>query len=593
MTEGVLDSRALPRKRRILESLDSDRWLMSGLVLLAALWMVAAIVLPLYALLSKSMLDQSGKFVGLDNFLHYFRTPSLSVSLYNSFFVSLVTTSISVTLGFLYAYALTRTKIPGRGFFRSIAMLPLFAPTLLYGIVLVYLFGKKGLVTTGFFGLWERLLGVRLGVDIGLYGPVGIIIAEVLFTFPQVMLILSVALGTTDARLYEAAASLRASRVRTFFTVTLPGVKYGLISAVFVSFILCFTDFGAPKVIGGNYNVLATDIYKQVIGQQNFVMGATVSVILLIPTTLAFLLDRISQRKQVALIAAKSVPLTPKPQVVRDRIFTAFCSVLALLLGGLLATAVFASLVKVWPYDLSLGLSHYDFRNVGGGGYQAFFNSIRMSVYSAVIGTAVTFASAYLIEKSTGMRWLRQGAYFLSTLPLALPGLVIGLSYIFFFNAPAWRLFGLELRNPFNFLYGTMGILVLCNIVHFYTVSFLTATTALKQLDKEFEAVSLSLAVPFYKTFLRVTVPVCLPAILEITMYYFVNSMATVSGVIFLYSADLPLASVAVANMDDAGDIASAAAMSVLIVGANIAARVLYGILTRGVHKRTQAWIAA
>jgi iron(III) transport system permease protein len=99
--------------------------------------------------------------------------------------------------------------------------------------------------------------------------------------------------------------------------------------------------------------------------------------------------------------------------------------------------------------------------------------------------------------------------------------------------------------------------------------------------------------VPFYKTFLRVTVPVCLPAILEITMYYFVNSMATVSGVIFLYSADLPLASVAVANMDDAGDIASAAAMSVLIVLANMAARLLYGVLTKGVQKRTQAWIAA
>jgi iron(III) transport system permease protein len=138
-----------------------------------------------------------------------------------------------------------------------------------------------------------------------------------------------------------------------------------------------------------------------------------------------------------------------------------------------------------------------------------------------------------------------------------------------------------------------MGILVVCNIVHFYTVSFLTATTALKQMDREFEAVSLSLAVPFYKTFLRVTAPVCLPAILEITMYYFVNSMATVSGVIFLYSADLPLASVAVANMDDAGDIASAAAMSVLIVLANMAARLLYGVLTRGVQKRTQAWIAA
>jgi iron(III) transport system permease protein len=593
MTEAVLESRVLPRKRRILKSLDSDRWLMTGLVLLAALWMVAVVVLPLYALLSKSMLDQSGKFVGLANFLHYFRTPSLSVSLYNSFFVSLVTTSISVTLGFLYAYALTRTKIPGKGFFRSVAMLPLFAPTLLYGIVLVYLFGRKGLVTTGFFGLWEKLLGVTLGVDIGIYGPVGIIIAEVLFTFPQVMLILSVALTMADARLYEAADSLRASQARTFFTVTLPGIKYGLISAVFVSFILCFTDFGAPKVVGGNYNVLATDIYKQVIGQQNFVMGATVSVILLIPTAVAFLLDRISQRKQVALIAAKSVPLTPKSQTVRDGIFLAFCSLIALLLVGLFATAVLASLVKVWPYDLSLSLGHYDFRNTGGGGYPAFFNSIRMSLYSAVSGTAVTFASAYLIEKSTGMRWLRQGAYFLSTLPLALPGLVIGLSYIFFFNAPSWQLLGLLLPNPFHFLYGTMGILVVCNIVHFYTVSFLTATTALKQMDREFEAVSLSLAVPFYRTFLRVTVPVCLPAVLEIGMYYFVNSMATVSGVIFLYSADLPLASVAVANMDDAGDIASAAAMSVLIVGANIAARVLYGVLTRGIQKRTQAWIAA
>ncbi|HWU40349.1 MAG TPA: ABC transporter permease subunit, partial [Candidatus Acidoferrum sp.] len=282
----------------------------------------------------------------------------------------------------------------------------------------------------------------------------------------------------------------------------------------------------------------------------------------------------------------------PKPRSVRDGIFLTFCSLIALLLLGLVGTAVLASLVKVWPYNLSLSLAHYNFRNTGGGGYRAFFNSLRMSMYSAVIGTVITFASAYFIEKSRGLRWLRQGGYFLSTLPLALPGLVIGLSYIFFFNDPTLRLFGFELPNVLHFLYGTMGILVLCNIVHFYTVSFLTATTALKQLDKEFEAVSLSLAVPFYSTFLRVTVPVCLPAILEIGMYYFVNSMATVSGVIFLYSADLPLASVAIANMDDAGDIASAAAMSVLIVGANVAARLLYGVLTRGVRKRTQAWIA-
>ncbi len=136
-----------------------------------------------------------------------------------------------------------------------------------------------------------------------------------------------------------------------------------------------------------------------------------------------------------------------------------------------------------------------------------------------------------------------------------------------------------------------MAILVLCNIVHFFSVSFLTATTALKQMDREFETVSASMGVPFTKTFVRVTVPVCLPAILEIGMYYFVNSMATVSAVIFLYSADLPLASVAVANMDDAGDTAYACAMSMLIVAANILVRLMYGASTAGIRRRSQAWL--
>jgi iron(III) transport system permease protein len=246
--------------------------------------------------------------------------------------------------------------------------------------------------------------------------------------------------------------------------------------------------------------------------------------------------------------------------------------------------------VKVWPYNLSLGLDHYNFSKMGGGGIGSLFNSIRMSLYSAVLGTVMTFGSAYLIEKGRGMRALRQVSYMLSLVPLALPGMVIGLSYIFFFNTSTWSLLGWDIPNPFNVLYGTMGVLVLSNVVHFYTVSFLTATTALKQLDREFETVSESMGVPFYRTFARVTVPVCLPATLEIAIYYFVNSMATVSAVIFLYSADLPLASVAVANMDDAGDIAPAAAMAMLIVGVNILVRGLYGFVNRWVQGTTQAW---
>jgi iron(III) transport system permease protein len=577
---------AAPRPLSFWQALDREAWLRRLLILLLCLWMLVVVVLPIFELLSMSFQDASGRFVGLANFIHYFATPALRNSLANSLWVAVATTAVSVGLGFGFAYALTRTCLPARGFFKGLAMMPLFAPTLLNGIALVYLFGRKGLITRGFFGALP-------GIDIHLYGPVGIIIAEVIYTFPQAMLILSIALNLTDARLYEAAASLGAGRARVFFTVTLPNIKYGLLSAVIVCFILSFTDFGAPKVVGGNTNILATDIYKQVIGQQNFVMGAVVSVVLLIPTAVAFIVDRIVQRRQTATIAARSVPLVPVPSRLRDGLFFGYCSLIALAIVGFYLVALYASLVKVWPYDLTLGGWHYHFTGTGGGGYNAFFNSLRMSAWSALCGTILTFTSAYLIEKSPGMRPLRQAAYLLSMLPLALPGLVIGLAYIFFFNAPGWTVAGLRVPNPLNWVYGTMVILVMSNIVHFYTVSFLTATTALKQLDREFESVSAAMGVPFYRTFVRITVPICLPAILEIGMYYFVNAMATVSAVIFLYSADLPLASVAVANMDDAGDIAPACAMSMLIVAANLAVRIFYSLVTRGIRRRSQAWTAA
>ncbi len=566
-----------------VRTLDVEAWVLRALTMLACLWMVCFVLFPVAQLLWKSFLTAEGEFAGLSNYLVYFRTPALSSSLTNSLYVSALTTAGSTTLGFMFAYALTRTCMPLKGFFQGVVMTPLFAPTLLNGIALVYLFGKKGLISQGFFGHIP-------GIPVELYGPFGIIFAQILYTFPQAVLILSVALRMTDARLYEASESLGASPFRTFFTITLPGIKFGLISTFFVCFILAFTDFGAPKVVGGQYNVLATDIYKQVIGQQNFIMGAVVSSVLLVPTVVAFVVDRICQRRQFSALTARSVPLVPRPSGMRDILALTFCSAVALGILGFYGTALFASLVKVWPYNLSLGLDHYNFSKMGGGGIGSLFNSIRMSLYSAILGTVMTFGSAYLIEKSRGLRALRQVSYMLSLVPLALPGMVIGLSYIFFFNTPSWSLLGWDIPNPFNVLYGTMGILVLSNVVHFYTVSFLTATTALKQLDREFETVSESMGVPFYRTFARVTVPVCLPATLEIAIYYFVNSMATVSAVIFLYSADLPLASVAVANMDDAGDIAPAAAMAMLIVGVNILVRCLYGFVNRWVQGTTQAW---
>ena len=559
---------APPVARGAAPRLGSDDWLRGG-----ALWILFAAlalttVAPLFVLLAKSFQDRDGNFAGLANYVEYVHTPALFQSVHNSLYVSAVSTAITVTLAFLYAYALTRSCMPGRRLFRVIAFLPLLAPSLLSAIALIYLFGNQGLVK-----------GLLMGGTI--YGPIGIVLGEIFWTFPHALIILVTALSLSDARLHEAAQSLGASRARIFWTVTLPGAKYGLISACFVVFTLVITDFGVPKVIGGQYNVLATDVYKQVVGQQNFSMGAVVGMILLLPALLAFTADRIVQRRQIALLSARAVPYRPAPHRPTDLALLGFCGVVGAAIVAVLGVAAFASFAKLWPYDLSLTLRHYRFDMMDGGGWGAYRNSLEMATWTAVAGTAVIFAGAYLVEKSTGFGRLRGAVQFMAYVPLAVPGLVLGLAYIFFFNDPG---------NPLNVVYHTMAILVICTIVHFYTVAHLTAVTALKHLDPEFEAVSASLKVPFYRTFWRVTVPVCMPAILDISIYLFVNAMTTVSAVVFLYSANTQLASVAVLNMDDAGDVAPAAAMAMMIVYTSAAVRLLHALLTRGIARSSQAW---
>lgn len=506
--------------------------------------------------------------VGVQNYVEYFSNPALFSSIQNSVFIALISTVITVLAAFGFAYALNRSLMRFKGFFKLVAMMPILVPSLLPGIALIYLFGNQGM-----------LKSVLMGHSI--YGPIGIVIGSVFFTFPHALIIISTALSIADQRQYEAAESLRASRWRTFWTVTIPGARYGLISAAFVTFTLVITDFGLPKVIGGQYNMLAVDIYKQVIGQQNFEMGAVVSVILLIPAVLAFIVDRQVQKKQVSLLSARSVPYQPKANKRFEAVCLAWCGAMAVFILGMILVCQYAALVHFWPYDLSLSLKNYDFNRTDGGGWAAYRNSIQMAFLTAIVGTVIVFTGAYMVEKIDGFKTGRGVFQFLAMLPMAVPGMVLGLAYIFFFNDPA---------NPLNSIYGTMTILVVSTVTHFYTVGHLTALTALKQIDAEFEPVASSLRQPFYRLFTRVTVPVCLPAILDISIYMFVNAMTTVSAVVFLYSTHTALASVAVLNMDDAGAIAPAAAMGMMIFYTNAGARLLHLLASRRILRRTQSW---
>lgn len=374
------------------------------------------------------------------------------------------------------------------------------------------------------------------------------------------------------------------SALRKMLTITIPNVKYGLISAIFVAFTYSFTDFGAPSVVGGNFNVLATDVYKQVVGQQNFNMGAVVGIILLFPAVLSFVVDRITSQKQSAAISAKSVPYQIKPHKITDFVATVFCSMVAIAMILFFAVALFASLIKLWPYNLTLTLSNYDLSHVSAGnGVIGFRNSVLISLMTAFLGTILTFVGAYMIEKNYRFPLSRKITYFLSIMPLAIPGTVVGLSFILFFNASAFQIpfTDYSIMNPFHSIYGTIWIIMLANMVHFYSVPFSTATTALKRIDREFETVSESLNVPFYKTMWRVTLPMCFPAICEMWVYFFVNSLVTISAVVFLYFPTAPIASVMIVSMQGAGQTAPAAAMCMVLLFINLGVRLIYEIIHR------------
>lgn len=539
-----------------------------GLTVAIVLLMLAFIASPLLALFGMTTEARDGSYVGLANWSALLAEPRLHVATCNSLLVAFGTLLIVLPLALAFAFALTRTRLPGRRVLRVIALAPMLAPSLMPAISLVYLFGNQGMLKS-----W-------LG-EASIYGPIGIVLGEVFYTFPHALLILTAALGVADARLYEAAETLGASKLRRFLTVTLPNARYGVVSAAMVVFTLVVTDFGIPKVIGGQTNVLALEAYKQVIGQQNLSKGAIIGVLLLLPAVLSFVVERWLSKRQSGQLSGRSVVYQPGSNLWRDGVLGVVCIATSLFLLALLGVGCVAAFIKMWPYNMGFTLAHFDFDQLDGGGWQAFYNSARMAALVTVFGTAFIFLSAYLLEKSPVPRPLGATIRSLALLPMAVPGLVLGLGYILFFNAPG---------NPLNGLYGTMSLLVIATIAHFYTTAHLTLTTSLRQLDGEIEAVARSLQRPWWHTFRRVTLPISLPALLDVARYLFVSAMTTVSCVIFLYTPDTVLAAVAVLNMDDAGDTAAAAAMATLIVATSLVVTLLMNAAGWCLNRRAQAW---
>jgi iron(III) transport system permease protein len=380
------------------------------------------------------------------------------------------------------------------------------------------------------------------------------VLSDTLYAFPHAVLILRTSLAFADQRLYESATMLGASPWRIFWTVTLPSTRYGLMSATFIVFTATITDFGNAIIIGGNYKVLATEIYTQVIGQANFNLGAVVSVVLLFPTAIAMGIERWFTRRQAALVTEKFVPLEIRPHKLFDSIMlTCVVGICAAILA-VIGVVMYASLVKLWPYSMTLTLRNYlnpDLQN----GFEPLLNSIWMALMTSVLGVLVTTAAAYVVQKMQNP--VTRALYFLSILPVAVPGMVLGLGYIFIFNNPA---------NPLTVLYGSLLLLAINTVYHYHAQGFLTATTSFKQISKTFDEASAMLGGGVLRTLHRITLPIIWPSLIRLAVFYYMQAMVTLSAVIFLFSPRSSVASVVVVQLEDFGAMSQAAAFATLIM---------------------------
>jgi len=517
------------------------------------LLLLAFVVWPVLRVLGASVAGPAGST--LAHYAEFFGSWRLLRILVNSLEVALVSTVITVGLALLLAYAVTRTDIPGKRFVSLMSLLPLISPPFLVSLAFILLFGRNGVLTHG------------LGIDWSIYGFTGIVVSQVFTFLPQAYILLANVLGNIDASLEEAAENLGAGPLTTLRRVTLALARPGLASAALIVFILCMTDFGNPILIGGRYNVLATEIYAQVIGMSNFAAGATMSVVLIVPCLAAYLLNAywVGTRSYVTVSAGARTAVRPTPPAVRWPL-AVLAGAVALFIALIYGLIPLGSFVRLWGSDWSLSLRHYAFTSSAEGAAPVW-NSVKLALVAGVVGTAVALVTAYVVERKRPPG--RRAIEALSLLPAALPGTVVGLGYILAFNVP-----------PLT-LTGTIWILVASVVFWKLPVAALAGINALKQIDPAIEEAALSLGAGSLRTFCRVVMPLLTGTAFSIFVYFFINGMVTVSAVIFLIYPGFNLGSVAILNQVENGYPGAACALGTIIlaivVGSVLLLRALIG----------------
>ena len=518
----------------------ADRWLLRACLWLPLAAMLLFFGLPMLSIVWRSLMQDQGGF-GLGNYLALLDTPGVWRALRNSLWLGAATTILTLLLGFVLAYGLERTCMWGKRWVAVSLALPMLAPSLVLGLGLIFLLGRNGIV------------GKMLGMQLDVYGFTGLLLADILYALPQAVLIIRAALRHGDARQYDAAEVLGASPWRQFLDITLPHARYGLLSAAFVVFTITITDFGNAVVIGGNFPVLATEIYNQVNGQMKFGLGSVVGILLLLPAALSIWIEHVANQRQSRLSGEAVQAPTAQPRTAPDIGFTLLCGALSACMTAVVATVVVASFIRLWPYKLSLTLKHYDITL--SDGYSPLWTSVWVSLLAALFGALMLFMLAFGVRKRPGR--LANAAMVLSALPVGVPGLVLGLAYVFTFNSASL---------PWGMLYGTPILLALCNYYHYHTQGYVAMMTGMRHVPTQLEDATTVLGGGMARILRDVYWPALRTTLLAVMVFLFMRSMVTLSAVIFLVTPALSVGAVSVMRLDEAGFTSQAAAFSTCIM---------------------------
>jgi iron(III) transport system permease protein len=505
------------------------------------------------------------KVLTLEHYRKVLKTPYLLGSITRSLRIALISMIFTVGVSYLFAYVINRTTSRYKGFFNSMMLLPLVSPPVIMAFALIMLFGRRGIITNG---LLDRTLHLINAEHLNIYGMHGIVLAQLLTYGPMAFVVLHSVLAQLDTRIEEAAENLGATRWDIFWKVTLPMSAPGLFQAALLTFALCLQDFGNPRVIGGDVTMIAGVMYDQMIAFQNTNIASVLGTILLIPSVVAFTIGNLLLARKTYVSkepgGLQYIPETPKRYQL---IFNIVCFVYSVFVLSLYMTIVWGSFTKVWGQDGTLTLAYYTTKGITEAsqleadvgsllGLPLIWESVKTMGLAGLIGGILAVVAGYLLERRKD--FISSISGYIIMLTVALPGVVFGIGYILTFNAP--------LGIPQLTLTGTLALIILL-VVFTRMYGGVTPTQAvLQKVDETVEEAATSLGASRFYTFRRVVFPALRRPWLLGSLYIFVSGLVALGGVIFLTTAQHPLASVQIYILAEQGKYGLACSHSTYLI---------------------------